>query len=56
MTDKASKEQLIVKNRRVTFEAVFDEATGAIVLQYQSIDGGSAREKGRPTGASRRAP
>lgn len=33
-------------NRRVTFEAVFDEATGAIVLQYQSIDGGSAMGKG----------
>ena len=33
-------------SRRVTFEAVFEEATGAIVLQYQSIDGASALEKG----------
>ncbi|MHA5049100.1 S8 family serine peptidase [Streptomyces sp. SD15] len=32
--------------RRVTFEAVFEEATGAILLQYQSIDGASALEKG----------
>ncbi|MGW9196610.1 S8 family serine peptidase [Micromonospora chersina] len=33
-------------SRRVTFEAVFEEATGAILLQYQSIDGASALEKG----------
>ncbi|RQW98170.1 S8 family serine peptidase [Micromonospora globispora] len=33
-------------SRRVTFEAVFEEATGAVVLQYQSIDGASALEKG----------
>ncbi|MCX4514594.1 S8 family serine peptidase [Streptomyces sp. NBC_01619] len=32
--------------RRVTFEAVFEEATGAILLQYQSIDGASTLEKG----------
>ncbi|MGW2017484.1 S8 family serine peptidase [Streptomyces sp. NPDC001927] len=32
--------------RRVTFEAVFEEATGAIVLQYQSIGAGSALEAG----------
>ncbi|MEV6358345.1 hypothetical protein [Streptomyces hydrogenans] len=30
---------------RVTFEAVFEEATGAITLQYQSI-GTAAGEKG----------
>ncbi|WP_207232320.1 S8 family serine peptidase [Micromonospora kangleipakensis] len=33
-------------SRRVTFEAVFEEATGAILLQYQSIDDASALEKG----------
>jgi hypothetical protein len=33
-------------SRRVTFEAVFEEATGVILLQYQSIDGASALEKG----------
>ncbi|MFF9015639.1 S8 family serine peptidase [Streptomyces sp. NPDC014870] len=32
--------------RRITFEAVFEEATGAIVLQYQSIAAGSALEAG----------
>ncbi|MDT9691595.1 S8 family serine peptidase [Streptomyces sp. P9(2023)] len=32
--------------RRVTFEAVFEEATGAVVLQYQAIGAGSALEAG----------
>ncbi|MEU9706242.1 S8 family serine peptidase [Streptomyces sp. NPDC047981] len=32
--------------RRITFEAVFEEATGAIVLQYRSIAAGSALEAG----------
>lgn len=35
--------------KRVTFEAVFEEATGAIVLQYQSIGANSLETGGGAT-------
>ncbi|MER8044106.1 S8 family serine peptidase [Streptomyces sp. NPDC094032] len=36
-------------SQRVTFEAVFEEATGAIVLQYQSIGSGSLESGAKAT-------
>ncbi|MFD5324469.1 S8 family serine peptidase [Streptomyces sp. NPDC127092] len=36
-------------SQRVTFEAVFEEATGAVVLQYQSIGSGSYESGARAT-------
>ncbi|MFJ9828056.1 S8 family serine peptidase [Streptomyces sp. NPDC101160] len=36
-------------SRRITFEAVFEEATGAIVLQYQSLSTGPYAAGGRAT-------